>query len=372
MYDVVVIGGNLAGTSAALAAASKGLNVALVERNKHPFQPAHCGEEIDIEILRFFDLYNLNYTKNHIKKFIINVGVKEYDFEFKKDVFLIVDRNFIENELLKRTKNIGVKLILGNRMKKFNKPHEIVLADDTSINGKIIIDSSGITCQVGKHIGIDTKLKPEDIGVGIQSRVQSNFNAGIVKIWFHEPFAPSGYAYLFPLTDKIANIGIGVKGGQKLDLNKLLHNYIKHEIKSDYKILSTFRSCVPVASPLKRLYRDNVMITGDAARLSNSLTGGGIRNAMVSGTIAGLVAVKYLNKEIQSLELYQSLLNKKIKSLTKIHRKKIKMENAKNFIKGYSRSFSVLCKLNKLAPNFSQNYVLKSYRKDGLMINSLK
>ena len=40
MFDVIVIGGNLAGASAAINAAEKGANVALVERHKEPFSPA--------------------------------------------------------------------------------------------------------------------------------------------------------------------------------------------------------------------------------------------------------------------------------------------------------------------------------------------
>ena len=57
MYDIVVIGGNIAGASAAIKAASEGVKVVLVERNKEPFNPAHCGEAItDITA----DLLNLD------------------------------------------------------------------------------------------------------------------------------------------------------------------------------------------------------------------------------------------------------------------------------------------------------------------------
>ena len=37
VFDVIVIGGNLAGSSAAISASNEGVNVALVERNKEPF-----------------------------------------------------------------------------------------------------------------------------------------------------------------------------------------------------------------------------------------------------------------------------------------------------------------------------------------------
>lgn len=372
MFDVIVIGGNLAGASAAINASSRGLKVALVERNKQPFSQAHCGEAIHKDILEYFDLYNLKYIKNPITEVIINIGFKKkYDIKLKTPLQMIIDRNYIENELLRRTKKQGVKLILGKSMKDFNRSHDIILDDDTVIKGKIIVDSSGIASQVGRRIGLTYKLRPEDIGVGIQSRIQGNFNVDTMKLWFHKPYGPMGYAWLFPLNDKLANIGIGIMGGQKLDLNELLDHYIKYEIKGNYKILSTFRSCVPIAAPLNRVYKNNVMITGDAARLTNSLTAGGMRYAFISGSLAGIVASKYINKEINSLELYQSNLNKKIRSLSKIHNLKRKMEKEKNFIKIYSRIFSIAYNLNKIAPNLCQNYLFKSLRKDWHIIDSL-
>jgi len=83
LYDVVIVGGNLAGASAAISASLRGLNVALIERNKQPFMPAHCGEAIHTDILEYFDLNNLDYMKNPINEIIINVGSKQYDIKLK-------------------------------------------------------------------------------------------------------------------------------------------------------------------------------------------------------------------------------------------------------------------------------------------------
>jgi len=43
-----------------------------------------------------------------------------------------------------------------------------------------------------------------------------------MKLWFHKPYGPMGYAWLFPLNKNLANIGIGIMGGQKIDLKELL------------------------------------------------------------------------------------------------------------------------------------------------------
>jgi len=372
MYDVVVVGGNLAGTSSAIHAASKGLKVALVEKNKEPYNPAHCGEAIHLDTLNYFDLYDMDYIKNPILTTIINVSEKEYALSYKAPYQLVIDRNFIENELLNRATKLGVNVIMGSRMKDYTPPNDIVLGDGSKIKGKIIIDSSGIACQIGKRVGLAGTLRQEDVGVGVQSRVKGNFKADTMKIWFGRPYAPLGYAYLFPLNEEIANFGIGLLGGQKYNLNELLNNYIKHEISGQYQIQSTFRACVPIAAPLTQVYKDNVMITGDAARLTNSLTAGGIRYALISGALAGIVASKYLNNEVNSLELYQIRLKKLVRALNRIYNKKRKMEEEKYFIKYYSRIFKVAGYAIKVAPNFTEKYILKKLQKDRLIIDNLE
>jgi len=372
MFDVIVIGGNLAGTSSAINASSRGLNVALIEKNKEPLMPAHCGEAIHTDILEYFDLNTLNYMKNPITEIVINVGLKKkYAIKLKNPLQMIIDRNYIENEMLKRAEKQGARLVLGKRVMDYKSPNDIILEDKTVIQGKIIVDSSGIACQVGKWIGLATKLKPEDVGVGIQSRIEGDFEKDSMKLWFHKPYGPMGYAWIFPFSNKLANVGIGIMGGQKIDIKNLLDKYIKNEIAGDYKILSTIRACVPITAPLQRVYKENVMITGDAARLTNSLTAGGIRYALISGSLSGIIAAKYIHREIDSLELYQLKLSKKIKELTKIYNKKRKMEKEKHLIKGYSRLFSLFYNLNRIAPNFSQDYLFSSIKKDWDILESI-
>ena len=66
MYDIVVIGGNLAGTTAAINAAEEGANVLLVERNKEPFNPAHCGEMLIDTEAELLNLDKIGCEKNEI------------------------------------------------------------------------------------------------------------------------------------------------------------------------------------------------------------------------------------------------------------------------------------------------------------------
>ena len=67
MFDIAVIGGNLAGASAAINAAQKGVSVVLIERNKEPCFPAHCGEGTTDIQAEWLGLDTIKCTKNEIK-----------------------------------------------------------------------------------------------------------------------------------------------------------------------------------------------------------------------------------------------------------------------------------------------------------------
>ena len=358
MFDVVVIGGNLAGATAANNAAERGVSVALVERHKKPFFPAHCGEAMPDTWTRLIDLDKIGCPKNKIKNFIFNVSSpREYHITLKKPRSYIFDRNYVENYLLKQAEKKGVELKLGICMRDFKPPHEILLDNNKIIEGKIIIDASGIACQVGRRIGMATKLKPEDIGVCIQSRVQCNFKQDTMKIWFHKPYAQFGYAWFFPVNNKEANIGLGVFGGQKLDLAKLLDKYIKDMTGGKNKITHTFRACVPISPPMSKVIKDNVMIVGDAARLVHSNFGYGIGNALYSGRSAGMTAAKYIKGEISSLEPYQDSMKSGIIRLQRAYKRKKRIATEKKFVNSYRRIFFIFSVINKIVPNFIQNYL---------------
>jgi len=364
VFDVVIIGGNISGSCAAINAAKNGADVVLIERNKEMINPPHCGEGIADVTYDYLEFGKVGCKKNQINNIKINVsGLKEYNLKLKKHYIYIFDRNFAEKELLKRAEKNGVELILGKRMSDFNPPDEVIL-DRKKIKGKVIIDASGISCRVGQKIGLNTKLKPEDVGVCIQSRVKSNFSGDKIQLWFHKPYAPFGYAWVFPKNNNTANIGFGIPGGLKLDLEELLNNYIKFVTNNDYQILNTFRSCVPSAHPIEKLVKNNVMIVGDAARLSNPATGAGFHNAFFSGSLAGLIASKYVRGEFPSLNEYQVAMQKNISRLIKFYHNKSMLKTEEDFIKAYKKAFSILSILNKISPGIFQNHVVKILNRD--------
>lgn len=373
MYDIIIIGGNLSGTSAAINAALRDVNIALIERNKIPLSPAHCGEGIPDLTAQWLNLDGIGCQYNEINQTNIQLGSKEYILKMRKHKMIVFDRSYVENKLLEKAKSEGVELFLGIKMKDFKPPNEVILDNGEILKGKVIIDASGVTCQVGRRIGINTKLKKEDIGVCIQSTVQGDFDANVMKFWHLRPYAPLGYAWLFPKSEKKANIGLGIPGGLKENLEKLLKDYISYTTNNNYKVLNTFRSCLPLANPIDPLVKENVMLVGDAARLVNAPSGAGIGNALFSGGLAGIIAARTICGENPSLQVYSDAMQKKLKRLKKAYITKDKsIKNEKTYLKIFSRGVSVFSAVNRFMPNLSERIVEKTLELDNKILEMNK
>jgi digeranylgeranylglycerophospholipid reductase len=365
MYDIIVVGGNLSGLTAAINAAYKKTKVALIERHEKPFSPAHCGEAISHVTADFLNIEKRKCPKNEIREIIIDISkLKKFNLKIGENKIYIIDRNYLENNLIKEVEEKNIKTYFGRRVKKFNPPNEIIMDNDEKIYGKIIIDASGISCIIGKYIDINTELKPKDIGVCIQSRIKSNFDPKKMYMWWSEPFAPFGYAWLFPISNNLANIGLGILGGQNIDLNILLKNYIDKMINKEYKIITTFRACEPMVKPLENLVSNNIMFVGDSARLVDPASGAGIHNAVFSGTLAGLISSKYINGLIPSLDIYEKTMSSKMRRIKKTYMNKSKLDTTNKYEKAFNRLFTTIDMLNKIIPNFYQNRITKFLNKD--------
>ncbi|PJB21221.1 MAG: digeranylgeranylglycerophospholipid reductase, partial [Euryarchaeota archaeon CG_4_9_14_3_um_filter_38_12] len=103
--------------------------------------------------------------------------------------------------------------------------------------------------------------------------------------------APGGYVWILPKGRGFANVGIGVNGniGNKaLDyLEKFVEN--EHRLR-DGSIIETNVGIVPVGGGAEKIVSNGLMVVGDAARMVNPATGGGMIYAIKAGIVAGKVA----------------------------------------------------------------------------------
>jgi digeranylgeranylglycerophospholipid reductase len=137
-----------------------------------------------------------------------------------------------------------------------------------------------------------------------------DWDPDLLGFWLGD-IAPGGYAWVFPKGEGLANVGLGVQA-DLVDAPALV--FLDRFVESEAPLRSSspvtlIAGNVPVANPCYPAVTDGLLLVGDAARHVDPLTGGGIMNSMVGGSIAADVAAAALragNVTVTYLEEYQT------------------------------------------------------------------
>jgi digeranylgeranylglycerophospholipid reductase len=167
------------------------------------------------------------------------------------------------------------------------------MGDEIEIYAKCIVAADGYESQVARWAGMDTTLKMADIDTCIQYRMTNiDIEAQYCEFVIGSA-APGGYVWIFPKGDRTANVGIGVQASKckhGADPKYYLDKYIASEPRlAKGQILEIVGGMVSTVPGLDSAVADNLILVGDAARIIDPITGGGICHACRTGMYAGKV-----------------------------------------------------------------------------------
>ncbi|MEW6069810.1 MAG: NAD(P)/FAD-dependent oxidoreductase [Candidatus Thermoplasmatota archaeon] len=302
-YDIAVVGAGVSGTIAALES-SKYAKVVVIERKQEVGIPVKCGECVSEKVIEKYQLENSILNKlNKIKFF---VGSKEFNFSLPIN-FCVVEKSELQKIIIRRAlRNNDCNLILGKCVDGLAKDGIKIQGEE--LKAKIIIACDGIESKIARYAGMNTRITPNDTGACIQHLAMVEDRPNALEVYFH---SYPGYAWVFPKSNSVVNIGVGVLGNTP-KVKELAEDFIAERF-GNLKMLKTIAGCVPVALP-KALHKDNILLAGDAARLVNPLSGAGIQNALLSGKLAGAIAGKCVseNLPLEYLKNYELICKSKI------------------------------------------------------------
>jgi len=162
------------------------------------------------------------------------------------------------------------------------------------VRAKVVIGADGFESQVGRWAGLETHLRTRDIDACLQYTLVGVDGDARLNDFYLGSCAPGGYAWVFWKDRDVANVGIGVnlsKIRDRADAKKYLDALIARTPSlAKGEIVEAVAGAVSVSMPLERTIAPGVLLAGDAARLIDPLTGGGILNGCLSGKYAGELA----------------------------------------------------------------------------------
>ena len=306
-FDVIVVGGGPAGSSAARIAAKNGCTVALIEKEKEIAETVRTSGVTWISDIQKFGIPTECY--NPIKKFSFfspNNSVRISD-EIAKAAVLDVRKTY--RFLAKRAEGVGAELFVNTNVSDILKNSTgkctgvIAKSNGKQIkfNGKVIIDASGFGSVVAKELGHVKQWKK--FGVGAEFEVKTE-KLEYDNWWLMvgQEYSPAGYAWIFPTSKNTARIGVGIgKPDSDVDPTIRLNELIDKKmgpIKDLGKMekIEFHYGLIPNEGLSRKTVYDNLILVGDSAGQANPLVLEGIRYAIRFGEVAGRVAANAIKK----------------------------------------------------------------------------
>jgi geranylgeranyl reductase family protein len=304
--DIVVVGLGPAGSRAAAAAAGMGAQVVALERRAEPGRPVQCAEFVpallDQEVAGLAEV-----TAQTVGRMRTFVAADPAD-ETPSFPGRMIDRAAFDRRLAKKAEAVGVSCRYGVSVLRIEADGTVLTSDGIGLRARLLIGADGPRSRVGAAIGsvnaalVETRqvtvplLRPHDA----------------TDIFLHADQV-GGYGWLFP-KGRVANLGIGAAAEVRPRLKPLLATLrrrlvLEGRIGDETACLTG--GAIPVGGRLAvrgNLGAIPVLLAGDAAGVTNPVTGAGIAAAAISGRLAGEAAARWLAGNRDALDDYQEEL----------------------------------------------------------------
>lgn len=304
--DVLVVGAGPTGSTAAKYAARGGAETLLIEKRSEIGTPVRCGEGV---AKRWLEEIGLAPSREFICHEVDGARVIAPDGSTLvideriagNECGYVLERDLFDRHLAKEAAKAGADLMIKTSAVGLLREDGTVtgarcehMGEVFDVQADVVIGADGFESQVGRWAGLETHLRARDIDACLQYTLVGVDGDPRLNDFYLGSCAPGGYAWVFWKDRDVANVGIGVNLSRirdRADAKRYLDSLIAR-IPSLAKgeVVEAVAGAVSVSMPLEKTVAPGVLLAGDAARLIDPLTGGGILNGCLSGKYAGEVA----------------------------------------------------------------------------------
>jgi digeranylgeranylglycerophospholipid reductase len=304
--DVLVVGAGPAGSLTARTAAEQGVDVIFIEEHETPGTPVFCGEGLSIGGIRNGGLEPVEpiICQQITTARVVAPNGKTVDLHATDWTGYTLDRSEFDKALAVNAVEAGAKLMV--------KVSAIgVIKEGTQVVGvKAIKDGEEVEFRAKVVIGADGHWSIIRRSAGLANYfddwvtcAQYNLSgldledSSINEFWMGAKYAPGGYAWVFPKSRSVANVGIGVRDRHTKPAIEYLKDFVANDPRFRNAMIEKKSGGIcPVSGTLDKIVMDGLMLTGDAAGQLIPMTGAGIHCSIESGKMAGRVAVEAIRE----------------------------------------------------------------------------
>lgn len=346
-YDVVVVGAGPAGSMAAYQLARLGWTVALLDRSRFPRDKA-CGDGLTRIAVRQLQAMGLGdrlaglpkITGVRVCKDFSNVRERRYDPEAMHGGYaLAVPRRDLDDWMRLRASQEGAHFrdgvaVLGPHWDGDRVAGVVIQAGETReiLHARFVVAADGANSQFARQAGL-LDSGPAGLSFAVRSYYRNPAPLGDrFEVYFPIRRAATdqsvvGYGWVFPLEGEVVNAGVGfmpfARDQGKLSLRHLQSSFVDDLSRNDPRFEHMVETGSLLGAPLRhgldpdRCSAPGVLLAGDAASLSDPLTGEGIGSALESGSMAAEVLDGALRRNREDLRDYNAWLGRRYRDRVK-------------------------------------------------------
>lgn len=306
--EVLIIGGGLAGLTAAIHLSKIGFQVTVVEKNEFPKHKV-CGEYISNEVLPYLNWLNLDIAALHPTN-ITHLEFSTVSGKIIKNSLPLggfgISRYTLDEYLYKKAISNGCEIIKDTveSIVFNNDEFTVTTSDKTIFKSKIVIGA------FGKRSNIDQKLNRNFIQkkspwLAVKAHYSGDFPNHLVGLHNFK----GGYCGVSKVENNIINICY-LADYETFKQFKNIEDYQEKVVSKNPHLKTIFeQSDLLFEKPLtisqicfeeKQAVENHILMIGDTAGLIHPLCGNGMAMAIHSAKIVSELIDKYFNEEISS------------------------------------------------------------------------
>ncbi|EGV42886.1 NAD(P)/FAD-dependent oxidoreductase [Bizionia argentinensis JUB59] len=307
-YDVIIVGGGLAGLTSAIHLSKKGLSVLLIEKNDYPKHKV-CGEYISNEVLPYLDALGFNpfdFGAKKIDYFTLSTAKsKSISTKLPFGGFGI-SRYCMDWELAKLAIQNGAEILQEKviDIQFENNQFTVFTHEDKQFSSEIVIGSFGKRSNLDIQMNREFIQKPTPF-LGIKAHYKGDFPDDAVALHNFD----GGYCGISKVETNLVNVCY-LTDYKAFKKHKNIEDFQKNVLSKNSHLKEIFESFeMTFENPLtisqvsfssKQPVENHVLMCGDSAGMIHPLAGNGMSMAIRAAQMASMKVLKFKSKEIES------------------------------------------------------------------------
>jgi flavin-dependent dehydrogenase len=309
-YDIIIVGGGLAGLSSAIHLSKSGLSCLVIEKNSYPKHKV-CGEYISNEVLpyvEFLGIFPFDLGAKKIDRFLLSTTKNN---KIETDLPLGgfgISRFALDHALAKKARQNKAEIIEDSAINiEYHNDYFVVQTkNNATYKSKLVIGA------YGKRSAIDIKLnrnfiQKESPFLAVKTHVKGDFREDLVALHNFK----GGYCGLSKVEDDTINVCY-ITDFKSFKKYKDIEDFQENVLYKNPNLKEIFEKGMAVfPKPLtisqisfanKSPVENHILMCGDTAGMIHPLCGNGMSMAIRSAQLVSNLIIDYFNGKITSRE----------------------------------------------------------------------